>query len=142
MASTTASAEFKKIEKAGKAAAKKIGDVVHRFPEAASVGDYWRQGDIYITLLSGIPQNATPQQKPNAQLAPGSTRGSRHCLSTIDGVTIYDTAKADALTGPVIEVRNECVITHPEHAHVALPPGVYGITYQRAMALELRRVAD
>lgn len=110
-----------------------------RFSEAAPFDSTWRQGDIYITLLEKIPKEFT-QCKFEAQLAPGTTKGSRHILS--DEVTMYKNPKADALTGPLFKNSDEVTVTHPEHGNVVLPPGIYGVTYQRAFAEELRRVED
>ena len=115
-------------------------DDCQSFPEAASVGDYWRQGDIYITKLESI-RSAGDVSIPDTeirQLAPGTTQGSRHIVE--GDATVY-ARSGDALTGPVV-VSKGCTITHPEHGNVKLPPGVYGITYQRAYAEERRRVAD
>ncbi len=113
-----------------------------RFPSAASHGDAFRQGDLYITCLNEVPEGA--KLKPtdyNAQLAPGDTQGSRHCLSH-SNVKMYTLAAPTALEGPVLEVTEEVTVTHPEHGHVVLPEGIYGITYQRSYAEELRRVQD
>ena len=54
-----------------------------RFPEAASAGDFFRQGDIYITLHERVPEGAEPCSVA-LQLAPGTTKGSRHVGATID----------------------------------------------------------
>lgn len=118
-------------------------DEPQRFPEAASPGDAFRQGDIYITRLKGIPKEAEQLENFQLQLAPGDTKGSRHCLDSYAGVEMYELENANALQGPVFKTTEERTITHPEHGDVTLPPGEYGITYQRAFDLkELRRVAD
>ncbi len=117
-------------------------DAPQRFPEAASSGDTFRQGDIYVELLADVPAEAIRDTNPTAQLAPGTTRGSRHILDALDGVTMYRLENATVLEGPVLAVSCERTITHPEHGDLILPPGVYGITYQRQFATELRRVAD
>ena len=88
-----------------------------------------------------VPSGFKPT-KPATQLAPGTTKGSRHILDSVDGVAFYADPQADVLTGPVIETECERTVTHPEHGDVVLPAGVYAITYQRAYADELRRVAD
>lgn len=69
-------------------------DAPQRFPEAASIGDAVRQGDIYIQLVE--PATARPmfyQLEQNVefpmQLADGNTKGSRHCLAHGNGVTVY-----------------------------------------------------
>jgi len=119
-------------------------DRPQRFSEGASPGDCWRQGDVYIELLPSVPNGAKPAKNAVSQLVPGSTRGSRHCLDSLDGVTIYILANPTNLDGPVLECRTERTIRHPEHGNVILPPGVYGITYQRDLDAEERerRVVD
>lgn len=117
-------------------------DDTQRFPEAASAGDTFRQGDIYIEKIAAVPASAERVRKPDAQLAPGTTKGSRHVLDSLDGVTMYRVANPSPLDGPIIDVATEREVTHPEHGNVILPAGVYAITYQRAWADEIRRVAD
>lgn len=114
-------------------------DEAQCFPEAASTGDYWRQGDIYITKLRHDSLDVNVSKAHPNQLAPGNTQGSRH-VATGD-CSVYSRS-GDALTGPVVKVNSEAVITHPEHGDLKLPPGVFGITYQRAYAEELKRVLD
>ena len=141
MATITAETALKKIS----ARAERIkNDETQRFPEAASPGDSWRQGDLYITLLAGRPIEAVKQDKPEKQLAPGTTQGSRHCLDSLAGVTIYRLPVPQMLDGPVIECKKERTITHPEHGNVILPPGTYAISYQRSVDAEQRqrRVED
>jgi len=119
-------------------------DSEQRFPEAASPGDCWRQGDLYITLLADIPADTEKVKKPELQLVPGSTQGSRHCLDSLSGVTCYQITDSDQLAGPVLNLTKERTLTHPEHGNVVLPPGVYGIHYQRDLDAEERerRVLD
>lgn len=120
-------------------------DRPQRFPEAASPGDYWRQGDIYITLLAAVPQTAEKVQAPaSRQLAPGDTQGSRHCLDSLDGADWHRLKQATEFDGPILALATERTVTHPEHGHVILPPGVYAITYQRNLDQEEReaRVQD
>lgn len=129
------------LEKIREAAEKiKNGDP-QRFPEAGSAGDYFRQGDIYVTRLDKVPDKANLATFVY-QLAVGETRGARHCLDAKDGVTMYRVENADVLTGPVIDLAQERTITHPEHGDLILTPGVYSITYQRQFAEELKRVMD
>jgi len=135
----TATKEFQKI----KSSVEKIrNNETQRFPGAASAGDYFRQGDIYITLRDGVAERFEIDPTPDAQLAPGTTQVSRHVLDSLAGVTMYRDANGDALQGPLLVITDERTITHPEHGHVILPPGCYEITYQRAYAAELRRVQD
>ena len=113
-------------------------DATQYFPEAASPGDCWRQGDIYITLMEKMPPYAYETYKPRKQLVPGTTRGSRHCLDSLNGVRVYylnepELTSNSFLNGPVIECKKERTITHPEHGNVVLPPGIYAISYQRSL---------
>ena len=69
-------------------------DAEQRFPDAASVGDAVRQGDIYIQKIDDV--TSTPrlyreltEPKYPLQLAPGNTKGSRHMLEASDGATVY-----------------------------------------------------
>lgn len=116
-------------------------DAEHRI-ETMSPGDAWAQGDVGIVCLESLPANSTKIKKPSAQLAPGTTQGSRHCLRSMRGLSLYTIRGATPLDGPVIEAKRGCAIDHPEHGNVVLPPGVYAIVYQRAYADELRRVQD
>ena len=117
-------------------------DEPQRFSEAASVGDVARQGDIYLEKLAGVPDGCTLEEKPLSQLAPGTTQGSRHIIDSLEGVTVYRLSNPTELDGPILDLATERTITHPEHGNLIMPPGVYGVTYQRAFAEEIRRVAD
>jgi hypothetical protein len=108
----------------------------------ASPGDTWAQGDVGIVCLAGLPAGCRLDPNPTAQLAPGETQGSRHCLTDLAAVNLYRMGDATPLDGPVIEAPQGCTIAHPEHGDVTLPPGTYGVIYQRAYADELRRVQD
>jgi hypothetical protein len=68
-------------------------DATQYFPEAASVGDAVRQGDIYIQKIEDFteaPQFYKKVESPNPQLAPGDTKGSRHVLDSLDGVEVFE----------------------------------------------------
>jgi hypothetical protein len=130
-----------KIEHAAKKVAKRE---TQRFPEAAEAGDSVRQGDVYITLLAGVPTGYKRQTKWDLQLAPGSTQGSRHILDASKGVTCYRHPEATEFDGPVLVLRTTRELTHPEHGNWVLPPGTYGISYQRTQDTldRQRKVAD
>ena len=129
------------IEQRAKKVAKRE---TQRFPDAAQPGDTVRQGDVYITLLAEVPNDCTKQKTWDAQLAPGNTKGSRHIIDSRDGVACYTRTGASEFDGPVLLLKKERTITHPEHGDWVLPPGVYGISYQRTQdALDRqRRVED
>jgi len=115
-----------------------------------------RQGDVYLRPYQGKPleyrflrgavtvrRGDATQEIQDRQLAPGTTQGSRHIVEG-DGVRLYrDPSQRHPLIGPVLVVERRCTVTHPEHAHISLPPGEYQVTYQLdAMQEELARVRD
>lgn len=102
-----------------------------------------QQGDLYFFKLHALPKDAAREVSPSGQLAPGMTQGSRHCVD-LSTVTLYRLTNGDVLDGPLIDAPEGVLITHPEHGHLVFPPGVYGVTFQRAYADadDLRRVAD
>jgi len=107
-----------------------------------TTGDMWAQGDVGIVCLAGLPKGCTPDKRPSAQLAPGTTQGSRHCIADMKSVRLHRLDNPTPLDGPIIEAPLGVTIDHPEHGAITLPPGVYGVVYQRAYADELRRVQD
>ena len=117
-------------------------DGVQRFPDAASVGDAVRQGDLYITRMAAIPSGCVLVPDHPAQLAEGASQGSRHVLDALEGVEVFRRVDEDALQGPLLRISVERTVTHPEHGDWVLPAGCYEITYQRQFADELRRVTD
>jgi hypothetical protein len=132
------------VENVHTVAAKVAKRATQRFSEAAAPGDGQRQGDVYITLLGMVPSGVVKQAKWNKQLAPGTSQGSRHIIDSKVGVTCYLLKDAGEYDGPVLVLKNERTITHPEHGNWILPPGIYGISYQRTMDSEdrIRRVQD
>lgn len=122
--------------------AEKIKSDEHQHAGEMSVGDAWPQGDIAIVLIGVLPAGAKFVERPTLQLAPGTTQGSRHCLESLDGLTVYTHANPTALDGPILDAPNGLRVNHPEHGDVSLRPGVYAVVYQRAFAEELRRVQD
>lgn len=109
---------------------------------APSLGDVVRQGDIYLTCINKITGG---KETENRQLAPGNTQGSRHILA--GKVTVYEGVSFNqmpsVLVGPAFKCNSDVTVEHPEHGHKVLPEGtVWQVTYQRAMADEIRRVMD
>lgn len=75
-------------------------DGLQHFPEAASIGDAVRQGDVYIQLIDDADIAAAgplfvKMKEPVLQLAPGNTKGSRHCLESADGVEMWEPELTD-----------------------------------------------
>ncbi len=108
------------------------------------VGDYHRQGDVYVQRISPMKRDGLKEISVRVQIAPGTTQGSRHCITgaTIRHLRMYEKENATALDGPIIEAFDPIEIDHPEHGGLTIPAGWYAITFQRQYAEELRRVAD
>jgi hypothetical protein len=112
-------------------------------PEDFPVGQYLPQGDLNILRLAVVPEGMVQAEK-QAQLAPGTSRGSRHCIKAEDLVqcTFYAFLDANPLEGPVIALDAPITIEHPEHRDYVWPAGVVAIGYQRRLADEIRRSQD
>lgn len=110
-----------------------------RFVRTAQVGDPIRQGDIYIQRVADDYPRGT---QVGQQLAPGTSKGSRHVA---EGCKVFAcTAEAlrdEPLHGPVIVAEQRFTVRHPEHADVSLPSGTYRVGYQ-IDPRTMRRVAD
>ena len=100
---TTATPHAQKVKtaiNAAQAAVERIkNDAPQNFPEAASIGDAVRQGDIYIQLINNVTAAPmlyvrTLQPVFPLQLAEGNSKGSRHCLAHGNGVTVYEPISA------------------------------------------------
>lgn len=100
-----------------------------------------QQGDLYFAKLGALPAGVRPWPFAHGQLAPGHTQGSRHTVD-LATVRLWVLPTPTPLEGPLIEAPRGCVITHPEHGDHIYPPGVYRVTFQRAYATELQRIAD
>lgn len=110
---------------------------LQEFPEAASPGDYIRQGDLYIFKLDAIPANAE-RVAPQAQLAIGDTQGARHMLN---GPTEqYMLPNATEYEGRIVKVDTPVVLEHPEHGHWRLTTGLYSVVFQRNLDADERAV--
>lgn len=123
------------------------------FSAAASVGDGVWQGDLGISIVAKVPEGYTRVEKPtkaDRQLVPGNTEGAKHCLDSLQGVTLWRPAEwenGQGLAGPFIQVTQERTILHPTHGAVTLTPReeFYGCGYQREFDREqqkARRAAD
>lgn len=99
-----------------------------------------RQGDVYLEPAD-MPARKTLTRSENLQLAPGSTKGSRHVAE--GDVEVFYTAGADPLTGPIVRALKRWTLRHPEHADVSVPSGCYQVYYQRDReSEEIARVRD
>lgn len=119
-----------------------------RFIEHLDIGEWSRQGDIYLVKIKEVPAGCKPS--PTRQLAPGTTQGSRHIAEGDCDVLVHPQqgrinwtpcSKGGNATGPVIVARGFFTNTHPEHAHISLPAGVYQV-YGQIDQTTLQRVQD
>ncbi len=106
-----------------------------RFVRTIQLGEFCRQGDVYLTRVAGTHPRGPATA--NRQLAPGLTKGSRHVAH--GAVEVFESAADDPLTGPVIFALERFELRHPEHADFLLPSGTYEVRYQRDWAAEQRR---
>lgn len=104
------------------------------------IGEGIRQGDLYLERISELPKGA--KLTSVRQLAPGSTKGSRHVAA--GNVQVYNLANPTPLQGPVVVAGAPWSLEHPEHANFTdIPSGVYASTYQRDLRQEeIARVRD
>jgi hypothetical protein len=90
------------------------------------IGEVVRQGDIYIERIPAITAKGKPVK--SRQLAPGTTKGSRHIVDESPSVTLWESkprleGKAAFQIGPAIEAKCDFSITHPEHAWIKFVVG-------------------
>lgn len=108
------------------------------------IGQYIPQGDINLLVISEVPSIAV-SAPPNCQLAPGTSRGSRHCIAGSDmgKVEFFALPNPNPLEGPILKFNGEVRIQHPEHGDHIYPAGtILAVGYQRRYAEELRRIQD
>lgn len=114
-------------------------------PAAMSPGDMLPQGDIGLLMLASLPPGCSSIAWPDGdmQLAPGTSKGSRHCVPAKyrDVVAFYRISDGDQLSDMVIEATGPFDLTHPEHAdHLGYPAGTYRVRHQ--MNAQRERVID
>lgn len=130
---------FADITKAADEAAINSARVVHQM----DVGRVVRQGDIYIHRVAD--DHKAGEKVESRQLAVGNTTGSRHVAeapaSVYVGTTLPSWCEPRAFLGPCIAATGRFTVSHPEHAHVELPPGRYQITHQTDVRT-MERVRD
>lgn len=116
-----------------------------RYPEAAAVGDCGWQGDLGLTLIDAVPSGYVKIEQVthnDLKLVPGTTQGSRHCLDSARGVTMYrpENWPNSGMLGPVFVATEDRVVEHPTHGNVTIPAGMMiQCTYQREWDAEQRQ---
>ena len=101
------------------------------------------QGDINLWMLLDLPEGCV-ETIADPQLAPGSTRGSRHCIKKEDlqHVKFFKLKNPNPLQGPILVFEKPTIIEHPEHGDHQWPVCIVAVTYQRRHSEEIRRVQD
>lgn len=104
-----------------------------RVVENMKIGQVVRQGDIYIERIAAIEGKGHAVK--SRQLAPGTTKGSRHIVAESKAVTIWESkptlgGKAAFQVGPAIEAKGDVTITHPEHAWIKIAVGKVAQLFQ------------
>lgn len=144
MSSATKTADA--VEQVTKATA----DPEVRTARRIEIGHAIHQGDVYLHRVADT--HARGKELGTRQVAVGTTVGSRHVVEGED-VRVYEGAALPpgvkepewvargSILGPVVVAEQPFALTHPEHAHHALPPGCYQVTYQADFQTQ-RRVAD
>lgn len=107
-----------------------------RISEAAAIGGFVWQGDLKLTIVTAPPSDYAVVKSPTQQLVPGNTVGARHCLDSLDGVTMYCHIewgpRYDGLRGPCFVANRDVTIEHPKHGHITVPSGMMVLCgYQR-----------
>ena len=121
---------------------------IYVVPQDLKPGQWVAQGDLNFIVVKSIPRQATLVSKPSLQLAPGNTKGSRHCLNSLNNVEVYHIDNGNDLLGYWLSITGETIVTHPEHKHQLWRPNTDGspvnmiVTYQRQHSEELRRIQD
>ena len=131
---TSPSSVLDAIESAANAA-----DGNRRIVDAIAVGQFIRQGDVYLERLATAPTNLSPWTH-GSQISEGVTLGSRHIAI---GAKVFtpsnynhavnrgtrDTPKP-AFVGPVLVATEPFELAHPEHCDFEVPAGTYQVWYQ------------
>ena len=129
-------------------AASPLGDT--RTVEEIAVGQFARQGDVYLLRVESVPAGAKPCA--DRQLAPGTTQGSRHTVTdevdvyrpqgfgTVERLGTRENVAARSV-GHVLESKERFTVSHPEHADISLPAGTYQV-YHQVDCRTLERVRD
>lgn len=134
----TATAIWQTIETAAQTATRETRHI----EETMAIGQVVRQGDLYIHRVAADHPRGMPRTE--RQLAPGTSRGSRHlvegAVELYEGITV-PRGLTHTLIGPRLVATARWLGTHPEHAAISMPPGDYQITYQLDAASQ-RRVVD
>lgn len=108
-------------------AIRKVQESAKHMPKVRAVdlkiGEVARQGDIYIERIAKIEGRG--EVLKSRQLAPGTSKGSRHIVDESPDVLVVQSAPSlrnhqAFQVGPAIEAKGPVCIMHPEHAWIRL----------------------
>ena len=101
-------------------------------------GDMLAHGDLGLLMLAELPSGAVLIEKPEGgQLAPGNSKGSRHCIPErfLDSIEFYAINDGDRLSDLILVASEPFDLTHPEHAdHLGYPAAIYRVRHQQTAA--------
>ena len=143
--------QAKTMEEAVKAVTESKADAEVRVIRRMEAGSAVQQGDVYLHAVEADHPRGKRLGKDSVQIALGTGNGARHMVEgeveVYEGTRLPETVKpplnaeAREVTGPVVVAKKPFKLTHPEHAHFALPAGTYQTTYQYDPRT-MRRVQD
>jgi len=146
---TTHTTEMMMSGEAFAAEAQRTADAERRTARRLEIGHAIHQGDVYVHRVADDHPRGPAQG--TRQVAVGQTVGARHIaegpvqvcagVALPPGVVAPTWTTPEALLGPVVVASGPWTLTHPEHAHHALPAGTYQVTYQADYQTQ-RRVLD
>jgi hypothetical protein len=97
----------------------------------------WRQGDVLMAKIDGIPRGAS--KLPHLILAEGERTGHHHQIENPDSAELFE---ADG-TLYLSVLGDEAVVVHEEHGPIRLGRGAYRVWMQREFSpLGARSLAD
>lgn len=120
-----------------------------RVIKTMEIDQYIRQGDVYLIKIKEVTGGVELESR---QLAPGTTKGSRHIIEDSPNISIFQTESLPDIKsfgstpekfqeGPQIKSIGRFKLTHPEHGWFDLPKGNYQVLYQTDFARK-ERVKD
>ena len=99
----------------------------------------WRQGDVVVSEISEIPGGALPLKTNEIRIA--SETGNPHVMKARQLFVVENQVTPAGAFEQYAMLDQETIMTHPEHASLALPPGIYRVSTVRDYAPP-RRLLD
>lgn len=96
-------------------------------PAGPPVPLQYRQGDVFLLAVPRIPDDAKSVAREDGRLvlAHGEVTGHAHAVAAPDARLL------DHEGARYLAVATAAVLTHEEHAPIALPPGTFRVVIQR-----------